>query len=367
MPLPLILGAVGAASGLISGASDKKTSQSVEVNNAGEFETRMRAAQQTLFSELERAMAKGPGEQDVAAATGAQRDLAAQLQDLSRTGGLPTEADLGTGTKFADIAFASQREKLSQDFEDQQVAASRNAAFLGREENDPILRAKLAQEQTRQSRVLSGEQGALAQNVSFALPGQRLAFAGQRADILSGLANQAFQNRQGLLQVGNTLAEQERAYRLNTATRTQTEHGSFGQALAGGLAGGAMGFNVGTKLGMKPELNAPNTQVPQAPQVSGVPQQQQPLPVITQPAPTTANNYPAFMAAPAPLNFGESMVNNIVTRAPSSVPFYLAAPGAPAAPQPVRNTENVGRAGAFSSLGNAATQGFNWLSRTFSR
>ena len=232
----------GAIGGLIRGAEDDVTRQEsrLEVDDPGEFESGLRQQQQDLFDQLSAlTTSSGLGASDVQASVGAQRGLADLLRQFQETSGLPSQGDITRSQDLTSALFAPQREALRQSFEQQGIQASRHAAFLGREANDPILANRLAQDQTRQQSFLSAQQGASAQELAFQLPGQRLGFAAQRADILGGLANQAFSQRSALLATGNQLSQQERAARfaLGTQTGSTTREGSFGQALLGFSAG----------------------------------------------------------------------------------------------------------------------------------
>src|SRR5688572_13025140 len=77
-------------------------------------------------------------------------NLAAMLDMLKKTGGLPDDADIAAGTSAASKLFAPQREQLKNRFTDQGVEYARKAASMGRDVLDPILQAKMRTEQTRQ-------------------------------------------------------------------------------------------------------------------------------------------------------------------------------------------------------------------------
>jgi hypothetical protein len=119
---------------------------------------------------------------------------------------------------------------------------------MGRSLNDPILAAKLAQEQTRQGAMLEANQGSFAQQFALAQPDRRLGYANQRANILGGLATQAMSNRQALAAMGEGILQREREFRLATANRSGTNTNTSGGGVAGGiggaLAGGALGMNL---------------------------------------------------------------------------------------------------------------------------
>lgn len=184
----------------------------------------------------------GPGVEDVAAGVGATRDFATLLGNLQASGGLPGQADISAGRNFASRLFAAREEQLSQSFEDQLRQANRAAAASGRSVNDPILRARLAQEQTRQQRSLQAERmGAEAQYAEGAL-GRRVEFGGQRAQTLMGLGNQALANQQNLFSMQQGL--------FNTAAQTRrTEQSGFGALLQGALGGAGAGMQLASLFG----------------------------------------------------------------------------------------------------------------------
>jgi len=201
-----------------------------------------------FFQSLKSLLQAGPGEADVTAGTQGMRDYASRLQQLLSQGGV----DVAAGQQFAQNIFAPQQLGLQQSFQDQQVQANRMAARLGRTGNDPILRNKLAQEQTRQQAMLNSQQGAFAAEQAYALPQQQINYAQALANTRMGLASQAFQNRQNLMQLGQSLTQQERQYRLQAASQTgQTQFGgTVGGGWAGALTGAMGGATAGAKTGM---------------------------------------------------------------------------------------------------------------------
>ena len=99
--------------------------------------------------------------------------------------------------------------------------------------------------------LLQGRQGSAAQQLALQLPGQRLGFASQRANVLGQLGSQAFQNRSSLASLGNQITNSERNFRLQTATRfnNRTQEGSLGQGLLGAVAAGGKTLGTFSKLG----------------------------------------------------------------------------------------------------------------------
>jgi hypothetical protein len=130
------------------------------------------------------------------AAFGAQTDLASLLKQYQQDGAMPTAQDSSRAQSFAQSQFDPQRVAMQQAFQDQLTQANRQAALSGRGVNDPILRAKLAQEQTRQGAMLQSQQGAFATQYAMQQPLQRLQFAEGRANVLT----QNLQQRMGLEQ-----------------------------------------------------------------------------------------------------------------------------------------------------------------------
>lgn len=190
---------------------------------------------QQNFQDLAQMVGEGPGLEDV------QRSVAAQREFAGR-GGLAGGKDISNAQNFISQLFAPQEEALAQSFRDQQISADRVAGITGRGANDPILRNKLAQEQTRQQAMLGAQRtAATAQTAQQA--------AGTRVDLLSGLANQALNNRQVLSGLGSNLLAQERQFRLATGRNVVTEKkqpglgeiiGAIGSGIGmvGGLFGG---------------------------------------------------------------------------------------------------------------------------------
>ena len=251
MGLAAIMGGVGALGSGIAGAlgGDDALVSSVDAGLATDLERMALAAQQRRFGELGSLVDRGPGGEDITAALGAQRGFAAQLQAASGTGGLPQAQDIQAAQQLSSQLFAPQQTILNQLFADQSRDAQRQAAIMGRSGDDPVLRARLASQQAQQQQLLGAQQTAQSAQIAAALPGQRLSLAGQRAQVLGGLATQALQNRQALTALGGQLAGQEREFRLATATRRQQQERSVGSRIAGGLSGAFGGLSAGLGVG----------------------------------------------------------------------------------------------------------------------
>jgi hypothetical protein len=247
-----IMGGMGAA-GALSGALKDKTeySSGMRLNGASGEELAGQRGMMDAYSQLQGMVGKGPGEQDVSNSLGASRSLADMLKAYSEGGFLPGQSDINTSNDIAGKLFQAQRLGMQQNFGDQLTEANRSAALMGRDPNDPILKTKLAQEQTRQASMLDASQGAFAQNFALSLPGQRLDYAGQRANVLGGLASQAMANRQAIAAMGEGIMNNERNFRLQTAEKygSQESGGGLKGALSGFLAGAGTGASLATGIG----------------------------------------------------------------------------------------------------------------------
>lgn len=256
-----IIGGVSAAAGLGSaiagavGGDSKQISENVSTVDVGD-QTRLNAlaTQDTnQLAALTGMVDQGPGGRDVLAGTEAQRNLAALFGREATTGGLPGQQDIRGAQGFASQIFNPQRVALQQALEQQSRSAARQGALLGRSATDPILRAKLASEQTRQQQMLEAQQGAFSADYANQLQQNRLNLSSQQANILGGLATQALQNRQTLLSLGNQLTQQEREWKLATATRrsrgTQSNEVGAGDRVAAGISSGLSGFSSAMGIG----------------------------------------------------------------------------------------------------------------------
>lgn len=253
-PAAIIAGA--AVVGGIAGAMPKKQESSAGLNLAEASDTENYGRDLTLNSvrELAGYVDKGPGAEDVAAATGSQRDLASLLDQYAKGGYKPSDADIASGNDLASKLFQAQRVGLNQSFEDQRAEFNQQAALMGRDPLDPVFRNKLAQQQTRDQQLLDAQQGAFGTQLAMDSPLQRLNFASQKAQVQSGLASQALANRQMLAGLGEGIMTNERNFRLATAERwgKQESGGGFGGFLSGALAGAGSGFGIAKGFGFSP-------------------------------------------------------------------------------------------------------------------
>jgi hypothetical protein len=144
-------------------------------------------------------------------AFGAQNDLANLYGQYQQSGGLPNQQDLSASNAFAAQQFAPQQVALQQAFQTQIQQANQHAALSGRSTNDPILRAKLAQEQTRQQAQLQAQQGAFAGQTAMGLSDKRLQFAEGRSNALSSQLQSRIGLAQNIFGLGTQVASQDQA------------------------------------------------------------------------------------------------------------------------------------------------------------
>ena len=226
------LGSVGqGVAGLLAGAGAGGDQRNL--SPAGAFEQQGLGSASRGLSQFEELIGQGPGAEDIQNALGAQRSFADQLGAASEGGLLPTEQDISSTGSLAERLFQGQRFAQEQAFAEQRQGAQRQAALLGRSATDPVLAAKLAQSQTSQSGQLAANQGSFATQLALQQPGQRLSLAGQRANVLGGLASQALNNRQNLFKLGQSVRGQESTFRTNAAGSGPDSAARFSQGLAG--------------------------------------------------------------------------------------------------------------------------------------
>ena len=241
----------------LMGTGTTQTSN-VKLSQMGSLERLGANLTEEELKQLKDLVSKGAGSQDVTNSLNSQRDLATLLQSYSQGGFLPTAQDTSTAQQYAKDIFAPQQTSLNQLFASQQTDANRQAAMLGRDINDPILRNKLAQSQANEQGILIAQQTALSAQTAQNMPLQRLGFASDLANVNQSLANQAFQNRQTLLNLGNTVQQQGQNFRLNTATRTSNTNTDTGLVgLAGGISG-LIGGGIGISNGLSTLFNSFN-------------------------------------------------------------------------------------------------------------
>lgn len=239
-----------AGAGAVAGSMGQKSSSTsgIRLDPASQREIGAGQALDRSFADLQGLVNAGPGLQDVTAGTNASRDLAAMFERASREGGMnPTAGDISQSNSLAGALFGQQRVGLQQGFEEATRSSNAQAALMGRDPNDPILRARLMQAQMNQTAQLDATQGSFAMQNAMAQPGQRLNLAGQRASILGGLATQAMANRQAIAAMGSQIQESERNFRLATGTRwgEQKQGGGLQGALTGALGGLGAGMSAG--------------------------------------------------------------------------------------------------------------------------
>lgn len=239
----------GALLGGIAGSQKDRSSQSqtstVDAGVATQDEKNASAAVMKNFQDLQRMADLGPGDSDITAGLNSQRDLAAMLESYSKGGYAPTAQD----QELAKAQLAPQQVALDQQLRSIREQAARQQALSGRGPTDFVFNNRLNQNQLDLTQQLAAQQTALASQQ----PMQRLGFAESLAQIRSGLASQALQNRQAILGLGSQIQSAERNFRLGTAARsgnqTTESGGGFKGALSGALGGAGAAFGLMNSFG----------------------------------------------------------------------------------------------------------------------
>jgi len=126
----------------------------------------------------------------------------------------------------------------------------------------------LAQQRVRGEQQLAAQQTAGA----FGVQQRQLGLSQQIANVRQGLASQALANRQTLLNLGNTIQQQGRNFRLGSASSTQTSGGGLQGFLTGAFGGASAGLNLATgfsSLSGGGASAAPSTQLGAPTQTAG--------------------------------------------------------------------------------------------------
>jgi hypothetical protein len=174
---------------------------------------------------------------------------------LLELGQAPSQQRIDQSNQLANALFAPQETALSQALAEQTNQYAARAAQLGRSSADPILAARLAQEQIRQRQSLSAQKGAFAAQEAMSAPARL--FQAQLGG-LGGLSQQAIQNRQAVFGLGSDFANAERNFRLQSAGVVDTgfasteEGGGFKGALTGLLGAAGSGAQLGHMLQSRP-------------------------------------------------------------------------------------------------------------------
>lgn len=236
--------------------TESETTSGVKMDDKNTLEQVSEGIQVLGLADLSRLVAGGG---EVGVANKASNEFADLLKGYSNKDLTPTGEDQARAQTLASNLFRPQQVGLEQTFESQLQQANQQAALMGRDVNDPILRAKLAQEQSRQQALLTAQQGAYGIQYAENAPRERmqreLSLMGNRQELLQGLAANALRNREALVSMGSQIGATEFNKRLSTAERWQktkgkeTTGGSPGEIASGAIAGGVQGFASGLSMG----------------------------------------------------------------------------------------------------------------------
>lgn len=269
---PSIIGNIG-REGYKGQTSTQKSTAGLTLAPASEQELMAGKDISAQYDWLKQFLGQGPGLEAQTQANTDQNSFLQMMRGIASSGGMPTDEDRRQSNIFADDLFKPQMEALNQSFTQQNEGAARLAAQLNRPINDPIIQAKLRQEQMRQSSMLSADRSAFVAQESRNSPFRRLELQGQLADASSGLASQAMANRMQLLNLGNSLQSQERNWRLQTAEKYGTQEAHSGGGVTG--AWGSMMGGIGSAVGIAGSFmgtggaSSATGSAPKSPQIAG--------------------------------------------------------------------------------------------------
>jgi hypothetical protein len=246
------MGALGALAGGQGNKSNQDYTSNVNLQTTTQLnrgrsgsEIQGEATQNSMLDQLRALTSQGPGASAISDSLGASNNLAQALSAAAAQGGRPGQDDIQGAQQFTSQMFAPQQTMLNQQFEQQNVDQARLAARLGRPVNDPILQAKMKQEQVRQQQQLGSQQTAFSAQTAQGFADRRLSLMNDVANVRGGLATQAFANRQSLATLGQQIVSQERNYRLGAANRSGTQNTQSGGGMAGAISGGLAGAGAG--------------------------------------------------------------------------------------------------------------------------
>jgi hypothetical protein len=317
----------GALLGAYAGSQKQTSSQTQTSNvNAGYTTRPEQEATDAIsknFKDLQGMVDLGPGNSDVTAGVESQRSLAKMLESYSQGGYAPTAQDM----ELAKAQTAPQQVALEQQMRSIREQAARQQALAGRGPTDFVFNNKLNQNQLDLTQQLAAQQSQIASQQPF----QRLGFAENLAQIRSGLASQAMQNRQAILGLGSQIQSAERNFRLGTASRSGTQTTESGGGTAGAIKGGIAG--AGAAMGVANYFGGPSS-APATDAAGGTTSYS--ADYLNQPSSMGFSNYsaPSFSAAPisrapsafsgartsfpqAPINYGQQMGPSMSTQ-----PYY---------------------------------------------
>lgn len=272
--IPIVAGT--AIAGAIAGSKKDKSTTSQSSSSTSEVLAEAAGQQETDARNL---AFKQIGDLDTRLrsleSSGVLQNLDRLMQELGQA---PSAERIRQAQAFTQDVFAPAEESIQQAFQDQETAFARRAAQMGRSSADPILAAKLAQQQVRERSLLESQKTAFRAQESVNAPLRQ--FQNQLAG-LGGLSQQAAANRQAVFSLGSDFANTMMNYRLATATRTNqtagtstTESGGgLKGAITGAMGGAAAGLNIASGAGLfsaasfAPMTSAPMVSAPMGPSV----------------------------------------------------------------------------------------------------
>lgn len=232
----------GALLGGLAGSKGERSTQTRQLGAETGFEKEGGKAALDQLTQLQALIgSQSEAQGDVDQARQMQQDFIKRLQELASSGGLPSAQDL----QFGDMAVSGQRVQMNQALEQERIQQQRMAGQMGRSGADPIMAAKLAQLRQQGEERL----GALSMQYALGNIDRTLGFQKDATSLQSGLASQALQNRQMLLNSGSQLWGQGASFRSGNASTTVQSGGGLQGAISGAFGGMSAGMSLFNAFG----------------------------------------------------------------------------------------------------------------------
>lgn len=232
----------GALLGGLAGSKGERATRTIQLGAETDFEKEGGRAALDQLTQLQALIgSQSEAQGDVDQARQMQQDFIKRLQGLASSGGLPLAQDL----QFGDMAVSGQRVQMNQALEQERIQQQRMAGQMGRSGADPIMAAKLAQLRQQGEERL----GALSMQYALGNIDRTLGFQRDATSLQSGLASQALQNRQMLLNSGSQLWGQGANFRTGNASTTVQSGGGIQGAISGAFGGMSAGMSLFNAFG----------------------------------------------------------------------------------------------------------------------
>lgn len=226
--------AIGAGVGLLAGlmSPDEQTqTKRMQVAPASAWENQGQSLQQSTLPGITAGLSGLPGQEQLnKEAFGASNDFAALLKQYQTTGGMPNQQDITSAQSYANQITAPQQQQMNLALRNSRQQYATNAGIQGRGINDFAMNNKLNLQAQDFAQSLGAQQQSIGAQYAQQISQNRLGFSGQLAELKTGLASQAMQNRMAIMGLGSQIQNQERNARIAQAGGSVTNYSQIGRA-----------------------------------------------------------------------------------------------------------------------------------------